>query len=103
MRKFLAAELRKVEEPKNVEAMIDGHDHHIATAGQVGPGSTQRIGRSIGEGAAMEPHHDGALARIEARGPQVQCQAIFADRHLVRYPGQSGYFRPSLPVKSLRR
>jgi hypothetical protein len=45
----------------------------------------------------------GALSAIEARGPQVQCQAVFADRHLVRRAGQSRYFGPAPAGKGLRR
>jgi hypothetical protein len=60
-----------IEKPKNVEAMIDGYDDDIAAPSEIGSGGAWRIGRSIGEGAAVKPNHDRALAGVETRGPQI--------------------------------
>src|SRR5271170_2503020 len=82
---------------------IDGHDDDIASPGQVGASGTRRVGRSIGEGAAMKPNHDRALAGTEAGGPQIERQAVFADRYLVRNAGQARHFGPPPAGKGLRR
>jgi hypothetical protein len=87
MDEFLAAELAEIQKPKNIEAVIDRHDDYITTPGQVGAGGAWRVGRSIGEGAAMKSNHNRAPASIKARAPQVQRQAVFADRHFVRNAG----------------
>ena len=60
--KFLAAERCQIEKPQNIESMIDSHDNEVAAARQVGAGGVRRIGRPIGEAAAVKPHHDRALA-----------------------------------------
>ena len=46
MREFLTTKLCKVQKAKNVEAMINGYDHDITTAGQVSSGGTRRVRRS---------------------------------------------------------
>src|SRR5579863_6222551 len=51
------------------------------------------------ESAAMEPEHDGTLARVQSVGPDVEMQAILADGS---FGNSGGHFR-NFGVRTLRR
>ena len=75
------AELGEVEVSKRVQAMIDGDDDDVALAGETLAVGFDFVAGAARIGAAVEPHHDRALAVVaEARGPDIEVQAVFADR-----------------------
>ena len=75
----LRGQRRMGEQAEDVEAVVDGHDHH-ALAGEVGA-VVQRLGSASGDvGAAVDPHHDGGeVVTAEVRGPDVEIEAVLAD------------------------
>jgi hypothetical protein len=76
---------RMREKPQGAQAVVDRHDDHVAGGRQHAP--IEVIALPEGQGASMDPHHDGtqmrrfALLRIIIVGMRhihVQEQAIFA-------------------------
>ena len=103
MRIALAADRREIEMPEYVEAVIDRDDNDIAAPRQIGAVGDSAVGRAEMKRAAMQPHHDRALAAVGARGPDMQVEAIFClgtriDRpEKTRHAGPAG--RRALPLR----
>src|SRR5947208_1308870 len=77
----LAAEIRQVHEAERVQPMRDADDDDIVLAREVGAVVRNHVGRSGAVAAAVEPDHDGPpAAGVDARGPDVQVQAVFTHR-----------------------
>ena len=99
----LAAEVRQIEVAEDIQPMIDGHDHDVVAPGEIGAVVARRVGRAVGEGAAVQPDHDRTLRRVEGGRPDVQRQAVLADRqHVDRSPDRRE-FRPLRGGGRLRR
>ena len=74
-------EPREIEIAQRVEAVVDGHDHHIAARRQRLP-IVERIGDAavrIGPAVDVE-HHRLARAGIGLRRPDIEVQAVFVLR-----------------------
>jgi hypothetical protein len=68
-----------VQKPEDIEAVVDADHDDIAAPRQIGAVGDRTVARSIGKGAAMQPHHDRALAAVaKTRRPQIEGQAVFA-------------------------
>src|SRR5262249_17810847 len=97
-----ATQIGEIEMPQDVEALVDGHDHHVVLRGEVGAVDPGRVGRPIAEAATVVPDHDGPLAAVpEAARPDVERQALLALRELVLCARQPAQLRP-LPAGGWR-
>src|SRR5205085_6242439 len=103
MRIALAADRREIEMPEYVEAVIHRDDNDIAAPRQVGAVGDSAVGRAEMKRAAMQPHHDRALAAVGARRPDMQVEAFLRlgariDRpEKTRHAGSAG--RRALPLR----
>ena len=103
MRIALAADRREIEMPEYVEAVIDRDDNDIAAPRQIGAVGDRAVGRAEMKRAAMQPHHDRALAAVGARRPDMQVEAFLRlgariDRpEKTRHAGPAG--RRALPLR----
>ena len=76
-----AARVAEIEEPEQVEPVIEMHEHDVAHPHQVLPVVDREAGRSADEAAAVQPHHHRPLAAVgERRRVDVQHQTVFALR-----------------------
>ena len=71
-------EIGQIEVAQDIQAVIDGHHHHIPQAGHV----RTVIGGLLDGGtglvaAAVEPHQHRPGAAVQPRGPDVQVQTVF--------------------------
>ena len=72
-----AADIAEIEEPEDVEAVVDADHDDIAAPRQIGSIIDPPVGGMEGEPAAMKPDHHRPLRPItEAGGPQIECQAV---------------------------
>jgi hypothetical protein len=78
-----------MQKAENVQAMIDADDDDIAAPRQIGAVGHRPIARTIGEGTAVQPHHDRPLAVAKSGCPHIQGQAVLALGCGVRRPKQS--------------
>ena len=99
----LVAGAREIEVAEDIEPVVDRDDDDIIAPREAAAVIPGRVGRPVGEGAAMQPDHDGTLRRVEARGPDVQRQAILADRQAVAHAPDRCQFRALRAGARLRR
>ena len=99
----LAARLRQIEMAEDVQAMVDRHDHDIVALREPGAVVARRVGRAVRERAAMQPDHHRAPRVVEAGRPDMQRQAILADRQGIDRPPHGRELRPLLGGRRLRR
>ena len=76
---------------KDVEAVVDGDDHHILRLRQVAAVKAGRAARAHGKRTAVQPHQHGAFFAIQRRGVNSQRQAVFADGDVRPVPGKLGH------------
>ena len=94
---------RQVEMAEDVEPVIDRDDHDVVAPREVHAVVARRVGRAVGEGAAMQPDQDRALAVVEAGRPDMQRQAVLADRQGVDRAPDRRQLRPLRCRRRLRR
>ena len=94
---------RQVEMAEDVEAMVDRDDHDVVAQREADAVVARRVGRAVGERAAMQPDHDGPLGAVEPGRPDVQRQAVLADRQRVDRPPDRRQLRPLRGSGGLRR
>ena len=73
-----AAEIRQVEEPEQVQPVVDRHDDDVFLAREIGAVVEQPVAGAAAEPAAVEPHHHRPIARAEAWREDVDAQTVFA-------------------------
>ena len=64
------------QEPEQPEPVVDGHHHDVALAGQHAAPVEAARPRPRDERAAVDPDHHRPPAAVEARGPDVEAQAV---------------------------
>ena len=72
-----AAFIGEIQESEGIEAVIDGDLDDVVLPRQVCAIVDGVAAVTAGEATTVKPHHDGALA-LQAVGPDVESQAIFA-------------------------
>jgi hypothetical protein len=79
-----AADVVEVQKSEDIQTVVDADHDNVAAPRQIGAVGYGAVTRAIGEGAAMQPHHDWPRAAVaEAGCPQVQGQAVLGFRRRV--------------------
>src|SRR5947207_12755971 len=94
MRIALAADRREIEMPEYVEAVIHRDDNDIAAPRQIGAVGDSVVGRAEMKRAAMQPHHDRALAVVYARGPEMQVEGFLRLGPRIAWPAKTLHAKP---------
>ena len=68
---------------EDVEAVVDRDDDDVTSAGDVGAVVEQHRSGAGLEAAAVEPHHHRPLGVVARRRPDVEAEAVLADRRAV--------------------
>lgn len=69
--------MSSMQEPENIEPVIDADDSDIAVPRQIAAIGDRAVCRTISKRAAMQPHHYGPLGAVPQAGrPEIQGQAI---------------------------
>ena len=71
----MAAQFTQMQIAEDVQAMVDGHRHHVAAPGQIAAVVHGRAAGAVGKAAAVQPDHDRPLA-AQALGPDIDEQAV---------------------------
>ena len=76
----------QIQIAEHVQAVVDGHHHHVAMGGERAAVEARGCARAGGPAAAMQPHHDRAqLTGCQFRRINIEVQAVFAhglQRHI---------------------
>ncbi len=73
---------------ENIDAVIDGHDHHVAVACKAGPVEAGGRAGTVHPGAAMQPDHHRPFRDPGRRWREhVEEETVLADRLDLRVPG----------------
>ena len=99
----LAARLRQIEMAEDVQAMVDGYDHDIVASCEPRAVIAWRVGRAVRERAAMQPDHHRAPCIVQSGRPDMQRQAVLADRQGIDRSPHGRKLRALLGGRRLRR
>jgi hypothetical protein len=71
------ADIGQMQKAEYIETMVDADHDGIAAARQVCPVGYRSVARTVGKGAAVQPHHDRPFCAVaETRRPQIERQTI---------------------------